>query len=167
MEFDASVFCDDGTLPPDGPLSNWFRDIVRATEACDRQITLGARLTQIYEEAGFVDIHERIFKIPLNGWPKDEKLKEIGKIWLSNFQSGLSGFCFGIFNRAFGRSAAEIEVCEIFLRTLCTIRIWKRLTRSNCRWHWWMYDVSWPTHESMHTCLCMLFGVESHLPKTG
>lgn len=63
-----------------------------------------------YEDVGFVDVHEKVFKIPTNGWPKDARLKELGKMWENNFTTGLSGFSWYLFNKVYGRSPAEIEV---------------------------------------------------------
>jgi hypothetical protein len=33
---------------------------------------------QVIEEAGYVDVVEVIYKWPMNRWPRDEKMKEIG-----------------------------------------------------------------------------------------
>lgn len=109
-EFDATIHCDDGTLPEEGALSRWFRSIAIAGEKLDRPLILGKHLRSIYEAVGFVDIHERVCKIPTNGWPRDERLKEIGRMWEHNFQQGMSGFTIALFNRAFGHSATETEV---------------------------------------------------------
>lgn len=110
QEYDAIVACDDDTLNPDGPLATWFKDMRVAAEKLDRPVVVAAKLRQAYQEAGFVDVQERIFKMPMNGWPKDERLKELGRMWERNFVGGLSGFSFTLFNRAFNRTPAEIEV---------------------------------------------------------
>lgn len=110
QEYDAIVACDDGTLDPEGPLATWFRDLRVASDIMDRPVVLAANLRRYYEEAGFVDVQERIFKMPMNGWAKDELLKELGRMWERNFLTGLSGFSLTLFNRAFGRTPAEIEV---------------------------------------------------------
>ncbi|KAL6415184.1 hypothetical protein AUP68_01730 [Ilyonectria robusta] len=110
QEYDAIVACDDDTLDPESPLARWFHDLRVASDAMDRPVVLAATLRKIYEEVGFVDIQERIFKMPMNGWPKDERLKELGKMWERNFLTGLSGFSFTLFNRVFGRTPAQIEV---------------------------------------------------------
>lgn len=75
-----------------------------------RPLTEASDLKSIYERVGFVDVHERIFKVPLNGWAKDKQLKEIGKMMEVNMHMGLSAFSLGLFNRIYGRTAEEIEV---------------------------------------------------------
>ncbi|KAK7413415.1 hypothetical protein QQX98_007717 [Neonectria punicea] len=116
QEYDAIVACDDGTLDPEGPLASWFRDMRVASDIMDRPVVVAANLRRSYEEAGFVDVQERIFKMPMNGWAKDELLKELGRMWERNFLTGLSGFSFTLFNRAFGRTPAEIEVSLVDVR---------------------------------------------------
>lgn len=74
---------------------------------------MAGSVKRIYEEVGFVDVKERIYKVPINGWAKDEKLKEIGRMWERNLLQGLSGFSFHLFNRAFGQTAAQIEVSQL------------------------------------------------------
>lgn len=81
---------------------------------------------EAYERAGFVDVQERIFKMPMNGWPKDERLKELGRMWERNFLMGLSGFSFTLFNRIYERTPAQIEVSFV----KCADLYWSQLTES-------------------------------------
>lgn len=110
QEFDARINCDDGTLSEESAIVRWFRDMAAAGEKVDRPLIIGSHLRHIYEEVGFVDVHERIHKIPTNGWARDERLKELGRMWERNMQLGMSGFSCALFNRVYGRSVAETEV---------------------------------------------------------
>ncbi|KAH8130064.1 S-adenosyl-L-methionine-dependent methyltransferase [Trichoderma asperelloides] len=102
--------CDDGTLKPDSALGLWFRDFLNAAAEARRPVTEACNLRSIYERVGFVDIHERVYKIPLNGWAKDAKLKEVGKMMELNMQMGLSAFSLGLFSRIYGQTPEQIEV---------------------------------------------------------
>jgi hypothetical protein len=84
--------------------------MVEGARLLNREMVMANTVKQAYEEAGFVDVHERVFKMPINAWPKDERLKELGRMWERNLLSGLSGFSVLLFNRAFGRTPAETEV---------------------------------------------------------
>lgn len=110
QEFDAAIQCDDDTLDEDSALFHWYRDLQVAAEILDRPLLLTAQLKGVYQRVGFVDIKERVFKVPINGWPKDERYKQLGRMWERNLLEGLSGFSFHLFNRAFGRTMAQIEV---------------------------------------------------------
>lgn len=44
-----------------------------------------------YEEAGFVDVHEEIFRLPTCGWPEDPEEKIIGTWMEEMLNSGIDG----------------------------------------------------------------------------
>lgn len=110
QEIDSSLGCDDGTLDQNGALMRWASDITTAGERCDRSTLVGQTLKEAYERVGFVDVQEIVFRIPVNGWPRDRHLREIGAMWEANLVSGLSGLSLSLFHRAFDRSPAETEV---------------------------------------------------------
>ena len=54
------------------------------------------------EDAGFVNVVEKIFKTPLGGWPTDPKLREIGQWALLGFDVGLEGYAMATLTRVMG-----------------------------------------------------------------
>jgi hypothetical protein len=54
--------------------------------------------------------------MPIGGWAKDHRLKEIGYMWGANLLEGLAAFSYQLFNKAFERTSAQIEVGLISLR---------------------------------------------------
>ena len=81
-----------------------------ASAAMSRPISGASSLKRWMEEVGFVEVHEKVVKVPTNGWPKNDKLKLCGRLWEQNFAAGISGFSLMLFNRVFGRTAEEVEV---------------------------------------------------------
>ncbi|EXM13720.1 hypothetical protein FOTG_17835 [Fusarium oxysporum f. sp. vasinfectum 25433] len=116
QEVDGKVCCDDGTLDPNGPLAAWSNDLIVASEKLGRPAILAATLKEVFERVGFVDVHQRIFKMPINGWARDSRLREIGYLWGANVLEGLAGFSYQLFNKAFERTNAQIEVSLIDVR---------------------------------------------------
>lgn len=110
QEYDSVISCDDDTLPQNSALVRWFHDMAVAGDICDRPTVMAHKLREVYERVGFVDVQEQIFKMPTNGWAKDERLKDIGRMWERNFMSGLAGFSFSMFNRAYNRTPEQVEV---------------------------------------------------------
>jgi hypothetical protein len=55
------------------------------------------------QEAGFVDVVERVFELPQNEWP-ETPAKEIGKWTMANFEYGLEGLSLRLFSRGLGWS---------------------------------------------------------------
>ena len=56
------------------------------------------------QEAGFVNVVEKVFKTPLGSWPADPKLQEIGKWTLLGFDIGLEGYAMAGMTRVMGVS---------------------------------------------------------------
>ena len=71
----------------DWPLAEWTRTVEEAAMMVGRPLRIANKLKRWYKEAGFVDVHEEIFKVPVNPWPKDQHFKDLGKVSasLSNY----------------------------------------------------------------------------------
>lgn len=102
--------CDHGTIPEDNAFKKWSEDIAQACIEVDRPMTFAANLKQWYIEAGFVDVHEKVYKIPVNGWPRVRKLKRLGQLWQANLNNGLAAFSYALLHRTKGMTQEEIEV---------------------------------------------------------
>ncbi|KAH0442716.1 methyltransferase domain-containing protein [Colletotrichum camelliae] len=116
QDFNVEAISDDGTLLPDSPLARWVYDMNHASELIGRPLARAHLLRQWYEEVGFVDVHERVFKIPLNGWAKHPRHKHVGKLWEQNFLDGLSGFSLALFTQVLERKRAEVELSLVGVR---------------------------------------------------
>ncbi|EFY85253.1 methyltransferase, putative [Metarhizium acridum CQMa 102] len=110
QEVDCNISCDDGTLNPCGPIVSWISDLILAADRMGRPTLLGPILKRAYENVGFVDVQQRVYKMPLNSWPKNRYLKQIGLLWGHNLVEGLSAFSYQLLHHGFNRSAEEIEV---------------------------------------------------------
>jgi hypothetical protein len=103
---------DDDTLTDDNPFKLWCDNIVEASILANRPLNFAASMKQWFIEVGFVDITEKVYKLPLNGWPKDRRLKRFGELWHSNMASGLQAFSYGLLHRVKGWTKEQIEVCH-------------------------------------------------------
>ncbi|KAF9763584.1 hypothetical protein IL306_003059 [Fusarium sp. DS 682] len=119
QETDCTPLCDDDTFDPNGPVATWCNELITAADKLQRPAIIGAKLKEIYERVGFVDIHQRMYKMPINGWAKDHRLKQVGWMWADNLIDGLSGFSYQLLHKAFERTSAQIEV-------YCSIRLQRR-----------------------------------------
>lgn len=124
-ELDPKPKCDDDTMPPenrDGGYSafamhDWVDLNVRSGRDADppRQFRIAHRISQWMKDIGFVDVEQRLSKIPTNTWPEDEKLRTIGAWSESNWLDALSGWSYKPF-LALGWSKPEIEVFLVDVR---------------------------------------------------
>ncbi|KAF2630032.1 S-adenosyl-L-methionine-dependent methyltransferase [Macroventuria anomochaeta] len=111
QELDSKVYCDDGTMPENWPLLEWSKDQDdAATNHLETPLRIANKLKRWYEQAGFVEVKEEVFHIPINEWAKEDRLKMFGKFMAQNMQAGLYGWSVNYFNRAWGWTESEIRV---------------------------------------------------------
>jgi hypothetical protein len=79
-EIDPAFYCDDDTLPKDSSASQWSELFLEACAKLGRRIPSVDDYKKWMEEAGFVDVVDKVYKRPSNTWPKDLHLKAIGKV---------------------------------------------------------------------------------------
>lgn len=119
IELSDSVFpceCDDLSLTPSSALLNWSILLLQASQKIGRDIDSAKLYKAQLEAAGYVDVVERVHYWPMNRWPKDPKLKELGMWNCENMVTGLSGFSMALFTRVLGMSAEEVEVYVVDAR---------------------------------------------------
>ncbi len=107
-------FCDDGTMPADWPFKEWSETMEDAAKNANRPLEIANKLKRWYTEVGFVDVQEKVVKIPINSWPRDPRLKLLGKYWAENVLAGLQAFSLALFSRVFGWSKIQIDVSLSF-----------------------------------------------------
>ncbi|KAL3425566.1 methyltransferase domain-containing protein [Phlyctema vagabunda] len=113
-------FCDDKTMPRDWPFREWSQSIEDAALQAGRPLRIANQLKRWYIEAGFVDVQEKVVKLPINTWPKDKDIKVLGQWWCENLLSGLQGFSLALLSRVFLWTKDEIEVYLVNVRRSMT-----------------------------------------------
>jgi hypothetical protein len=80
VEQEARLYCDDGTIPEGSAFKRWGDYIHEIFERMGRPFHAVEEYKTLLSDAGFVNVTEKIVKRPTNDWPKDPKMKEIGKV---------------------------------------------------------------------------------------
>lgn len=70
---------DDGTLSEDSPLNRWGPLGIEASEKMGKTFKIYPTTREALVAAGFVDIVEHNFKIPVGPWSSDKRLRTIGQ----------------------------------------------------------------------------------------
>ncbi|KAJ3460128.1 hypothetical protein MRS44_010995 [Fusarium solani] len=80
-EASARVLSDDGSVHDDSALGQWGEIFIEGGRKIGRPFTVVEEDLQkkAMEAAGFIDVKVTTLKCPIGGWPKDEKLKEVGR----------------------------------------------------------------------------------------
>ena len=81
----AEINSDDGTIPPDSQYAKLGTYFFKIHEAMGLDGYASNHWKQQLLDRGFDDVHEQVFKIPMNRWPKDKRLKTIGALEVQNF----------------------------------------------------------------------------------
>jgi metalloendopeptidase OMA1, mitochondrial len=116
QEVYSTVFCDDDSLKSDNVFHEWSMLHDEAFMKLRRPLRIANKLKRWYQEAGFVDVHEEVFKLPINSWPRDPLWKLIGRCWCRQLLDGLSGMSLKIFSQAYGWSQAQTETYLVSVR---------------------------------------------------
>jgi hypothetical protein len=110
QELFSKVYCDDGTMPEDWPVLKWSLEQDEAAMHLGKPLRIANKLKKWYEQAGFVDVKEEVFHVPITEWAREDRLKLFGKFMSWNMQLGLYGWSIDYFNKAWDWTEAEVRV---------------------------------------------------------
>lgn len=89
-------------------LEAWNAKVVEGAKILGKDWWSAPKYKTWFEEAGFVDVEEKVFSWPGNEWAKGEKQKELGRTMFENSMKGLSAISMMVLTKAFGTSAEEV-----------------------------------------------------------
>lgn len=73
---------DDGSIPQGSQLVRLFEHTSNGCRQVGKDLSVVHHGQKQLEEAGYVNIQERILKMPIGGWPRERRLKEAGLLKL-------------------------------------------------------------------------------------
>lgn len=83
---------------------------LEAGEITGQTFEISERMRGQIEEAGFTNVHEKVYKNPIGSWPADPKLKELGRWTQLGFDIGLEGYALATLTRVLGWNTTEVHV---------------------------------------------------------
>jgi hypothetical protein len=115
------IYADDGSVPEGSALDEWGKLFIGAGEKMGRTFLVVERAKKLLEEAGFVDIVEHTVKVPVGSWPKDPKMKELGRWNLLFLTSGLESMGMYMLMHVLGVSLTARSGCSRIVHQLTDI----------------------------------------------
>lgn len=91
-EMITQVFCDDGSTPDDAPILHSHEIVGPAAVASENPQTMFKEMRGMIEKAGFVNVQEKVIKIPFGDWPKHPVYKDAGRCNKIHYFSGIEGW---------------------------------------------------------------------------
>jgi hypothetical protein len=79
MEISIMFKSEDGTVTPDHFMAKWSQTLIDAGEMVGKTIQIYNYSREYIQQAGFVDITEKKYKLPVGGWSSDPKMRELGR----------------------------------------------------------------------------------------
>ncbi|OTA97732.1 hypothetical protein M434DRAFT_391659 [Hypoxylon sp. CO27-5] len=118
-ECDVFMCSDDDTIKEDSVINTFWNPL---WEELGKKLGLSFRVLEErlqnkgFEEAGFVDITEVNYKLPIGGWPLDPKMSEIGNLTLLTMINDLEGYTLVPWNIVHGENTPGYQETLAYLR---------------------------------------------------
>ncbi|KAK0622006.1 S-adenosyl-L-methionine-dependent methyltransferase [Bombardia bombarda] len=112
-----TLFSQDGSLQPDNAMVKMMDGLAEACDKIGRTLDPAPSMKKWAEEAGFVNVKEQRFSLPIGSWPRDPRLKEVGTLMGINFVEGVEAFTAALFKDVLGWSQEEVAVLNAGVRS--------------------------------------------------
>ncbi|KXG51842.1 uncharacterized protein PGRI_092350 [Penicillium griseofulvum] len=90
-EWDA-LFSQCYNMSPDSSMVQFTEAVFRAGMEWNHPLDTLDTMRTAMEKAGFVDIHEKVYRWPVGPWAKDPTLKEAGRLHYHQWTAGMEGW---------------------------------------------------------------------------
>ncbi|KAF7585875.1 hypothetical protein BBP40_009950 [Aspergillus hancockii] len=111
-----TLYSEDGTLPPDCYTVKMMDALKEACLRIGQTMDPAPHMKGWVEDAGFTSVDEQTFPLPLGSWPKDQRLKEIGRFNAVNFVEGVDAFTASLLPEVLGWRQEEVIVLNAGVR---------------------------------------------------
>ena len=101
VEIDPVVQSEDGSIADTG-FEQWGPLTLEAAEKFGKSFRVINHMRQDMTEAGFEEIRELRFRWPIGGWPKDKKMKELGRYNAASWDQGMEGWVLYLYTEHLG-----------------------------------------------------------------
>ena len=92
LDLSIEMKSDDGSITDDHIMARWSKVFLEAGEKMGRTFRIFNYAKEYISNAGFIDVKETKYKIPIGGWSSDPKMKQVGRYNLLQFTQGVEGF---------------------------------------------------------------------------
>lgn len=89
---DIHIKSDNGSIDEEHILNRWATPFIEYGDKVGRTFAVAGKMAGWMEDAGFDNVIEKTYKIPLGPWSSDQRLKELGRWNLFFYTFDLEGF---------------------------------------------------------------------------
>ncbi|KAJ5367111.1 hypothetical protein N7541_001052 [Penicillium brevicompactum] len=109
QEFDLWLVSDDGTHHQATAISTWQELLVKASVKFGKPMDVASRMEGWMAKQGFVNVVDESYKCPIGGWPKNRRLKEIGRVGKVTLLEIVEPYTLALFTRVLGFSYQDAQ----------------------------------------------------------
>ncbi|KAJ5551398.1 hypothetical protein N7535_000652 [Penicillium sp. DV-2018c] len=106
---DVTTHSDDGTHLAATNFLLSIKHMHESSRMFGKDMTSSPTWKGRMEKAGFINVTEDTYILPQSPWPKDPKLKELGRYHQINMLEAMPAYTYSLFTRVLGWTRAEIE----------------------------------------------------------
>ncbi|KAJ4250154.1 hypothetical protein NW762_011967 [Fusarium torreyae] len=107
---------DDETVSKDSAVYKWSTLMNEAATKMGSALDSGLHYKDQLIQAGFVNVVEKSYKWPMNTWPREKKMKELGAWGNVNLVGGVQGLSLALFTKVLGWNIDELELFLVDVR---------------------------------------------------
>jgi hypothetical protein len=101
---------DDGTVVDGGIFDQWGKISLELGDEFGKTLRCVDEAKAGMEAAGFINVTEHRWKIPIGGWPVDKRFKEIGQYNRISWEQGIEGWSLYLLTTIKKWSIEEVQV---------------------------------------------------------
>ena len=101
-EISVVPLSDDGSVTEDHIFTQWGNNSLKAAEQFGKSLTIYKDAKELLGNAGFEQVTEKVFKLPIGGWSADQGLKTMGMWNQLYWEYGIEAWCLALMTRVLG-----------------------------------------------------------------
>lgn len=110
LEMSIEFKSDDGTVGPDHIMAEWSRTFIGAGEKMGKTFRIADNAARLIRQAGFTDVQEIWYKLPVGPWSANKKMRILGHWNLLYCLQDCEGWALYMLTKIMGWDWLEVQV---------------------------------------------------------
>lgn len=99
----------DNSLPENSQILELYNVLAEYGSKIGIDLAVAQKFKGMIEAAGFEDVQEKVFDLPLGDWPEGRRMKEVGIFQRFQMVEGIHGIASGLLTRVGGWNVERVE----------------------------------------------------------
>jgi hypothetical protein len=99
----------DNSLPANSQIQAFYDVLAEVGQGIGIDLAVAQKFRGMLEKAGYEDVTETVFDLPIGGWMADRRMREVGLFQQYQMTEGLHGIAFGLLTRVAGWDPLKVE----------------------------------------------------------